>query len=34
MSYSEEDAADAWHRIYAFFGETLAPDAPDGSTAG
>jgi carboxymethylenebutenolidase len=26
MSYSEEDAADAWHRIYAFFAETLSSD--------
>jgi len=24
MSYNEEDAADAWHRIYAFFAETLS----------
>jgi carboxymethylenebutenolidase len=24
MSYQEADAADAWHRIYAFFGEHLA----------
>jgi carboxymethylenebutenolidase len=34
MSYSEEDAADAWHRIYAFFGETLTPGtspSPDGA---
>ncbi len=23
MSYQEADAADAWHRIYAFFGEHL-----------
>jgi carboxymethylenebutenolidase len=24
MSYNEDDAADAWHRIYAFFGEALS----------
>jgi len=24
MSYQEADAADAWQRIYAFFGEHLA----------
>jgi carboxymethylenebutenolidase len=34
MSYQEADAADAWRRIYAFFGEYLGDDrqvqAPDG----
>jgi carboxymethylenebutenolidase len=24
MNYNEEDAADSWHRIYAFFGEALS----------
>jgi carboxymethylenebutenolidase len=28
MSYSEEDANDAWQRIFAFFGETLSPSPP------
>jgi carboxymethylenebutenolidase len=30
MSYQEADAADAWRRIYAFFGEYLGGDRPDG----
>jgi carboxymethylenebutenolidase len=30
MSYQEADAADAWRRIYAFFGEHLAAQAPEG----
>jgi carboxymethylenebutenolidase len=28
MSYQEADAADAWRRIYAFFGEYLGGDRP------
>jgi carboxymethylenebutenolidase len=30
MSYQEADAADAWRRIYAFFAEHLAAQAPEG----
>jgi carboxymethylenebutenolidase len=29
MNYVEADAADAWQRIYAFFGEHLGTTAPD-----
>jgi carboxymethylenebutenolidase len=31
MSYQEADAADAWRRIYAFFGEHLGSGRPDGA---
>jgi carboxymethylenebutenolidase len=30
MSYQEADAADAWQRIYAFFGEHLGASSTDG----
>jgi len=33
MSYNQEDAADAWRRIYAFFAETLStPSTPESPT--
>jgi carboxymethylenebutenolidase len=33
MSYNEDDAADAWRRIYAFFAEALAAGELNGGSS-